>query len=112
MPSGARRHQGGRIAWKSIGAPSAIRQSRAEPRATAECTRMKIAIIGVGAIGGFVGAQLAHAGEDVTFIARGATLEALQDARHPADHERRQRESRPARQGDRRITRPRDRRTW
>jgi 2-dehydropantoate 2-reductase len=38
---------------------------------------MKIAIIGAGAIGGFVGAQLAHAGEDVTFIARGATLAAL-----------------------------------
>ena len=38
---------------------------------------MKIAIIGVGAIGGYVGAQLAHAGEDVTFIARGANLEAL-----------------------------------
>jgi len=38
---------------------------------------MKIAIIGAGAIGGFVGGQLAHAGEDVTFIARGATLEAL-----------------------------------
>ena len=38
---------------------------------------MKIAIIGVGAIGGFVGARLAHAGEDVTFIARGANLEAL-----------------------------------
>ncbi len=38
---------------------------------------MKMAIIGAGAIGGFVGAQLAHAGEDVTFIARGATLDAL-----------------------------------
>ncbi len=38
---------------------------------------MKIAIIGVGAIGGFVGARLAHCGEDVTFIARGANLEAL-----------------------------------
>lgn len=38
---------------------------------------MKIAIVGAGAIGGFVGAQLAHAGEDVTFIARGATLDAL-----------------------------------
>lgn len=38
---------------------------------------MKIAIIGAGAIGGFVGTQLAFAGEDVTFIARGATLEAL-----------------------------------
>ena len=38
---------------------------------------MKIAIIGAGAIGGFLGARLAHAGEDVTFIARGANLEAL-----------------------------------
>ena len=38
---------------------------------------MKIAIIGAGAIGGYLGAKLAHAGEDVTFIARGATLEAL-----------------------------------
>jgi 2-dehydropantoate 2-reductase len=39
---------------------------------------VKIAIIGVGAIGGYVGARLAHCGEDVTFIARGANLEALQ----------------------------------
>ena len=38
---------------------------------------MKIAIIGVGAIGGYVGIKLALAGEDVTFIARGANLEAL-----------------------------------
>ncbi|MEO7209027.1 MAG: 2-dehydropantoate 2-reductase [Steroidobacteraceae bacterium] len=38
---------------------------------------MKIAIIGVGAIGGFLGTRLALAGEDVTFIARGANLEAL-----------------------------------
>ena len=38
---------------------------------------MKIAIIGAGAIGGFVGAKLALAGEDVTFIVRGAHLEAI-----------------------------------
>jgi 2-dehydropantoate 2-reductase len=38
---------------------------------------MKIAIIGVGAIGGFVGTRLALGGEEVTFIARGANLEAL-----------------------------------
>jgi 2-dehydropantoate 2-reductase len=38
---------------------------------------LKIAIIGVGAIGGYVGTRLAAAGEDVTFIARGANLEAL-----------------------------------
>ncbi len=38
---------------------------------------MKIAIIGVGAIGGYVGTRFALAGEDVTFIARGSNLEAL-----------------------------------
>ena len=38
---------------------------------------MKIAIIGAGAIGGFVGLRLALACEQVTFIARGATLDAL-----------------------------------
>ena len=38
---------------------------------------MKIAIIGVGAIGGYVGIRLALAGQDVTFIARGANLKAL-----------------------------------
>jgi 2-dehydropantoate 2-reductase len=41
--------------------------------------RVKIAIIGVGAIGGYVGIRLALAGEDVTFIARGANLEALRN---------------------------------
>jgi 2-dehydropantoate 2-reductase len=40
---------------------------------------LKIAIIGVGAIGGYIGTRLALAGEDVTFIARGANLAALRD---------------------------------
>ena len=38
---------------------------------------MKIAIVGVGAIGGYLGIRLALGGADVTFIARGANLEAL-----------------------------------
>jgi 2-dehydropantoate 2-reductase len=38
---------------------------------------MKIAVIGAGAIGGLVGAKLALAGNDVTFIVRGANLEAI-----------------------------------
>jgi 2-dehydropantoate 2-reductase len=38
---------------------------------------MKIAIVGVGAIGGYVGARLALAGEEVTFVARGGNLQAL-----------------------------------
>jgi 2-dehydropantoate 2-reductase len=38
---------------------------------------MKFAIIGAGAVGGYYGARLANAGHDVTFIARGAHLEAI-----------------------------------
>ncbi|MGH7616753.1 MAG: 2-dehydropantoate 2-reductase, partial [Gemmatimonadaceae bacterium] len=38
---------------------------------------MKIAVIGAGAIGGYVGGWLAASGEDVTFIARGANLNAI-----------------------------------
>ena len=40
---------------------------------------MKIAIIGAGAIGGLVGARLALAGEDVTFIVRGRNLDAIRE---------------------------------
>ena len=38
---------------------------------------MRIAVVGAGAIGGYLGAQLARAGEDVTFIARNRNLEAI-----------------------------------
>jgi len=38
---------------------------------------MRIAIVGAGAIGGYLGAKLAAAGEDVTFIARGPNLDAI-----------------------------------
>jgi 2-dehydropantoate 2-reductase len=38
---------------------------------------VKIAVVGCGAIGGYVGARLALAGETVTFMVRGATLEAV-----------------------------------
>lgn len=40
---------------------------------------MKICIYGVGAVGGFIGAQLAHAGYEVNAVARGATLKALRE---------------------------------
>ena len=39
---------------------------------------MKIAIMGSGAVGAYVGARLQAAGADVTFIARGAHLQAMQ----------------------------------
>jgi 2-dehydropantoate 2-reductase len=38
---------------------------------------MKFAVVGAGAIGGYLGARLALAGHDVTFIARGANLDAI-----------------------------------
>jgi 2-dehydropantoate 2-reductase len=40
---------------------------------------MKFAILGSGAVGGYYGARLAHAGHDVTFIARGAHLAAIRE---------------------------------
>src|SRR4029434_9243168 len=40
---------------------------------------MKFAVVGAGAIGTFVGAMLAKSGEDVTLIARGAHLRAMQE---------------------------------
>jgi 2-dehydropantoate 2-reductase len=39
---------------------------------------MKISIIGTGGVGGYFGGRLALAGNDVTFIARGEHLEAIQ----------------------------------
>lgn len=38
---------------------------------------MRIAVMGTGGVGGYFGARLAAAGEDVWFIARGAHLEAI-----------------------------------
>jgi 2-dehydropantoate 2-reductase len=39
---------------------------------------MRIAILGVGAIGGYLGVKLARAGAETTFIARGAHLQAIE----------------------------------
>lgn len=38
---------------------------------------MKVCIVGLGAVGGYVGARLANAGLEVSALARGATLEAV-----------------------------------
>ena len=40
---------------------------------------MKIAMMGTGGVGGYYGGLLAHTGQDVTFIARGAHLAAIRD---------------------------------
>lgn len=39
---------------------------------------MRIAVFGTGGVGGYFGGRLAQAGEDVTFIARGKHLQAMQ----------------------------------
>lgn len=38
---------------------------------------MRIAVVGTGSLGGYFGGRLAHAGEEVHFLARGRTLAAL-----------------------------------
>ena len=48
---------------------------------------MKIAVIGAGGVGGFFGAKLALAGHDVTFVARGAHLEAIRRDGLRVEHE-------------------------
>src|SRR6202000_1713854 len=40
---------------------------------------MRIAVIGAGGVGGAFGAALATAGADVTFVARGAHLQAMRE---------------------------------
>ncbi len=40
---------------------------------------MKIAIMGAGGMGAYYGANLAAAGQDIAFIARGAHLAAIKD---------------------------------
>ena len=41
---------------------------------------MRIVVLGAGGVGGYFGAKLARAGEDVTFVARGAHLAAIRAA--------------------------------
>src|SRR5262245_37326868 len=38
---------------------------------------MKFAVVGAGSVGGYLGVRLARLGEEVTFVARGATLAAI-----------------------------------
>ncbi|MEO8484712.1 MAG: 2-dehydropantoate 2-reductase [Betaproteobacteria bacterium] len=48
---------------------------------------MRIAVIGTGGVGGFYGAKLAAAGHDVTFVARGAHLDAIRRDGLRVEHE-------------------------
>ncbi|MCI0896276.1 MAG: 2-dehydropantoate 2-reductase, partial [Chloroflexi bacterium] len=40
---------------------------------------MKVAVMGAGGVGGYFGGLLARAGHDVTFVARGSHLAAIQE---------------------------------
>ncbi len=40
---------------------------------------MRVAVVGSGAVGGYYGARLARAGHEVTFVARGAHLQAIRE---------------------------------
>ena len=40
---------------------------------------MRVAVMGTGGLGGCIGGLMAHAGEDVSLIARGANLEAIRN---------------------------------
>jgi 2-dehydropantoate 2-reductase len=40
---------------------------------------MRVLVMGAGGVGGYYGGMLAHAGHEVTFVARGAHLEALRE---------------------------------
>ena len=50
----------------------------ASDTATQALDRLRVAVVGAGAIGGVLGARLQQAGHDVVFLARGATLAALE----------------------------------
>src|SRR5437867_8363509 len=63
-----------RILWKSV---SELAASLSTNQPCALEAAMRIAIIGAGAIGGYVGVNLALAGEDITVIVRGANLDAI-----------------------------------
>ncbi|MEK7943526.1 2-dehydropantoate 2-reductase [Pigmentiphaga sp. YJ18] len=51
----------------------------AHDRTPSDSGRMRIGVAGAGAIGGFLAARLALAGNDVSVLARGATLRALDE---------------------------------
>src|SRR5215207_9050790 len=51
-----------------------------QPAGSSSAHAMRILVYGAGAVGGFFGGLLAHAGADVHFVARGTQLDALRSA--------------------------------
>jgi 2-dehydropantoate 2-reductase len=69
---------------------------------------MKVAVLGAGAIGAYVGAALARGGADVTLVARGPQLEALRERGVTVRSERGDFSAQPAATGDARSIGPVD----
>lgn len=46
---------------------------------------MRIAVMGTGGLGGYLGGRLAHAGQEVTFIARGQRLHTIRQMARKLD---------------------------
>ncbi len=44
-----------------------------------ETTRLRVAVVGAGGVGGYFGGRMAQAGHEVVFLARGAHLQALRE---------------------------------
>src|SRR5205814_334153 len=58
---------------------SARRSARSRAIAPAKETRVKVIVLGAGAIGAYYGGQLARAGHEVVLYARGANMNAILD---------------------------------
>jgi 2-dehydropantoate 2-reductase len=56
-----------------------VRRAEASTSSLRSVALMRIVVMGAGGSGGFFGAKLARAGEDVTFVARGAHLRAIEE---------------------------------
>jgi 2-dehydropantoate 2-reductase len=67
-----------RNTWVQVPCGCAVTADCIDEAKLPEETAMRIAVMGSGGIGGYLGARLAQAGEDVIFIARGSHLEAMQ----------------------------------
>ena len=77
--SRAKRWQSSCAVFSAAASDRAIRSLRSNcARILATLPRMRIAILGSGAVGGYFGGRLAQAGAEVAFIARGEQLAALQ----------------------------------
>src|SRR6266568_5703457 len=81
LPPAAGRLQGAQAPLhRRFDSANADRQGPAPVRRRPVLARMRICVLGAGAIGGFLGARLARAGVDVVLIARGPHLQAMKES--------------------------------